>query len=187
MKPFILAVTGASGSIYALEFLKIMAKAGIKVDALISGAGERVLKIELGLEYPDLPHVRRWYDADDFAAPMASGSSAYGGMVVLPCSMGTLGAVAGGLSRNLLHRAADVILKERRPLVLAVRETPLNGIHLKNMLAAHEAGAVICPAMPAFYHRPAGLTEMARDFAARVAVLLGIEVPGMRRWEGSDV
>ncbi|MFW8601609.1 UbiX family flavin prenyltransferase [Desulfobacterota bacterium M19] len=187
MKPFILAVTGASGSIYALEFLKIMAECDVVVDALISGAGERVLKIELGLEYPDLPHVRRWYAADDFTAPMASGSSAYGGMVILPCSMGTLGAVAGGLSRNLLHRAADVTLKERRPLVLAVRETPLNGIHLKNMLAAHEAGAVICPAMPAFYHRPAGISGLARDFAARVAALSGIEVPGMRRWEGSDV
>ena len=186
-KRVILAISGASGSLYAVEFLKIMAELGVEVDGLISAAGEKVLKIELGMEQKDLRHVRRWYGADDFTAPMASGSSLYHGMAVLPCTMGALGSIAGGQSRNLLHRAADVMLKERRPLVLAVRETPFNGVHLKNMLSAHEAGAIICPAMPAFYHRPEVIVDLAHDFAGRVAALLGFEAPNMRRWEGSDV
>jgi len=186
-KRVILAITGASGSLYAVEFLKIMAGLEVEVDGLISAAGEKVLKIELGMEHTDLRPVRRWYGAHDFAAPMASGSSLYHGMAVLPCTMGSLGAIAGGQSRNLLHRSADVMLKERRPLVLAVRESPLNGVHLKNMLAAHEAGAIICPAMPAFYHRPGAIIDLARDFAGRVVALLGFEVPEMRRWEGGDV
>lgn len=185
-KRIILAITGASGSLYVVEFLKVMAALGVEVDGIISAAGEKVLKIELDLEHKDLKHVRCWYEADDFTAPMASGSSLYHGMAVLPCTMGSLGAIAGGQSRNLLHRAADVMLKERRPLVLAVRETPLNGVHLRNMLAAHEAGAIICPAMPAFYNRPETFSELARDFACRVAALLGFEAPEMRRWEGSD-
>jgi 4-hydroxy-3-polyprenylbenzoate decarboxylase len=186
-KRIILAITGASGALYAVEFLKIMAGLSIEVDGLISAAGEKVLGIELGLAKADLNGVRRWYEADDFTAPVASGSSRYDGMAVLPCSMGTLGAIACGQSRNLLHRAADVMLKERRPLVLAVRETPFNGIHLKNMLTAHEAGAIICPAMPAFYHRPAEIDDLAYDFAMRVVSLLGIDHPDRRRWEGCDV
>ncbi|NOX25847.1 MAG: UbiX family flavin prenyltransferase [Deltaproteobacteria bacterium] len=186
-KRIVLAITGASGALYAVDFLKIMAELAVEVDGLISAAGEKVLRIELGLAKADLKPVRRWYEAGDFTAPMASGSSRYHGMAVLPCTMGTLGAIAGGQSRNLLHRAADVMLKERRPLVLAVRETPLNGIHLKNMLAAHEAGAIICPAMPAFYHRPAEISDLARDFAMRVASLLGIDHPDRRPWEGGDV
>ncbi len=186
-KRMILAITGASGSLYAVEFFNIMAGLGVEVDALISSAGEKVLQIELGMDKGDCCNVHRWYDADDFTAPMASGSSRYDGMAVLPCSMGTLGAIACGQSRNLLHRAADVMLKERRPLVLAVRETPFNGVHLKNMLTAHEAGAIICPAMPAFYHRPVGINDLAHDFAVRVAALLGVEDPAMRRWEGGHV
>jgi len=182
-----LAITGASGALYAVDFLKIMAELSVEVDGLISAAGEEVLRIELGLTKADLTPVRRWYEANDFTAPMASGSSHYDGMAVLPCTMGTLGAIACGQSINLLHRAADVMLKERRPLVLAVRETPLNGIHLKNMLKAHEAGAIICPAMPAFYHRPTEISELAHDFSTRVAALLGIEAPDRRRWGGSDV
>ena len=101
--------------------------------------------------------------------------------------MGTLAAIAGGLSTNLIHRAADVMLKERRPLVLAVRETPFNRNHLRNMLAASEAGAIICPAMPAFYHLPESLTDMARHFAGRVASQIGLAVPGLKEWGGSDV
>lgn len=186
-KQLVLAITGASGTLYAVEFLKIMAEMAVEVDALISSSGEKVLQIELGLQRAELGQVRDWYEADDFTAPMASGSSPYDGMAVLPCSMGSLGAIACGQSRNLLHRAADVMLKERRPLVLAVRETPFNAIHLKNMLNAHEAGAIICPAMPAFYHRPAKISELAHDFAVRVASLLGVELPDRRRWEGCDV
>jgi len=182
-KRIVLAITGASGSLYALEFLRIMDELGCEVHGLISAAGRQVLKIELGLTPEELPPCR-WFAIDDFTAPMASGSSLYDGMAVLPCTMGTLAAIAGGNSNNLIHRAADVTLKERRPLVLAVRETPFNRVHLENMLRADQAGAVICPAMPAFYHQPQTITDLARDYAARVASLLGLPAPGMRRWQG---
>lgn len=182
-KRIILAITGASGSLYAVEFLRIMNELGCEVHGLISAAGRQVLHIELGLTPEQLPPCQ-WFASDDFTAPMASGSSLYDGMAVLPCTMGTLAAIANGNSNNLLHRAADVTLKERRPLVLAVRETPFNRVHLENMLRADQAGAIICPAMPAFYHQPLTITDLARDFAARVASLLGVRVPTMRRWGG---
>ena len=184
-KPIILGVTGASGSLYAVRFLELMAELGVEVHGVISKAGLEVLKIELGLTPEQLPPCR-WFGDDDFTAPMASGSSLYQGMAVLPCTMGSLSAIANGTSSNLLHRAADVCLKERRPLVLAVRETPLNRVHLENMLRADGAGAIICPAMPAFYHRPRTIDDLALDFACRVASLLGIEVPAMRRWDGTQ-
>jgi 4-hydroxy-3-polyprenylbenzoate decarboxylase len=105
-------------------------------------------------------------------------------MLILPCTMGSLGAIANGVAKNLIHRAADVILKERKTLLLAVRETPLNRIHLENMLKVHDAGAVLCPPMPSFYHHPASIEEMAGFIAGRLADLLGIEVSGMKRWQG---
>lgn len=188
MKKIILAITGASGSLYAVEFARLLAPLGgeVEVHCIISTAGVQVLHLETGMEPTDLAGVAKWYAIDNFAAAPASGSAVYDAMVVLPCSMGTLGAIAGGLSNNLIHRAADVMLKERRPLVLAVRETPLNRTHLRNMLYAAEAGAVICPAMPAFYHRPADLTAMARHFAGRVATQAGIRVPGLIEWSGIE-
>ena len=182
-KKIVLAITGASGSLYAVEFLRIMAELGCEVHGLISDAGRQVLQIELGLTPEQLPPCR-WFAIDDFTGPMASGSSLYDGMVVLPCTMGTLAAIANGNSNNLIHRAADVTLKERRPLVLSVRETPFNRVHIENMLRADRAGAIICPAMPAFYHRPQSIVDLARDYAARVASLLGVQVATMRRWEG---
>lgn len=185
IKPIILAITGASGSIYAIEFLDIMQALQVEVHGIISSSGEKVLAIEQGLRPGDLA-VSRWFSADDFTSPMASGSCLYGGMTVLPCTMGTLAAIANGNSINLIHRAADVSLKERRSLVLAVRETPLNRIHLKNMLKANDAGAVICPAMPGYYNKPADLKDLARDFAARVASLLGFDVPNMKRWNADQ-
>lgn len=182
----ILAITGASGSLYALEFLRLLAELEVEVHAIISEAGEQVLRLELGLGREELaPCVAQWHDIKNFAAAPASGSSPFAGMAILPCSMGTLAAVAGGLSHNLIHRAADVTLKERRPLVLAVRETPLNRTHLANMLKVHDAGATICPAMPSFYQQPADLAAMARNFAGRVAEQLGIAVPGLVRWPGT--
>jgi 4-hydroxy-3-polyprenylbenzoate decarboxylase len=117
---------------------------------------------------------------------MSSGSAGFTAMVVLPCTMGSLAAIAHGICGNLIHRAADVMLKERRPLVLAVRETPLNRTHLTNMLQAHEAGAIICPPMPALYHRPQSLEEMARFYAGRVAALIGLEMEDPPRWQGID-
>ena len=183
-KRIIMAITGASGSIYAIEFLKIMEDLEVEVHGIISEAGEKVLDIELGKTGKDLGPVHKWHDINDFTSPTASGSSLFDGMVVLPCTMGTLSAIANGTSDNLIHRAADVTLKERRKLVLAVRETPLNRVHLNNMMLANDAGAIICPAMPAYYHKPQTLEDIGRDFAARVASLLGFEVPNMQRWQG---
>lgn len=184
MKKIIMAITGASGSLYALEFLKLLEGLEVETHLIVSQAGEEVLFLELG-EHSGLDQLISYrYKIDDFTAPMASGSAEFDAMVILPCSMGTLAAVAGGLSANLIHRAADVTLKERRPLVLAVRETPLNRTHLRNMLAVHEAGAVICPAMPGFYHQPATLEDLARGYAGRVAEQLGIKVASVPRWKG---
>ncbi len=184
MRKIILAITGASGSLYAIEFLKVAAKQKIEVHCVISASGEKVLGLETGFKKEDLPGVSKWFNVDDFTAPMASGSSLYDGMVILPCTMGTLSAVANGHSGNLIHRAADVTLKERRKLILAVRETPLNRVHLQNMVAASDAGAIICPAMPAFYHKPATIEELTNDFACRVASLCDITVGTMKRWQG---
>jgi flavin prenyltransferase len=181
----LVAVTGASGMLYLRAFLDQCARQpGLEVHGICSESGAKVLHLEEGLKPPDLPAVSRWFAIDDFAAPPASGSSDYQAMIVLPCSMGTLAAIASGLSINLIHRSADVLLKERRRLVLAVRETPLNRNHLQNMLAAHDAGAVICPPMPSFYLKPADLAEAATFYAWRVMDQIGIEVADRRRWGG---
>jgi flavin prenyltransferase len=122
------------------------------------------------------------HHSKNFAAPLASGSFQVRGLVVIPCTMGTLGAIAQGQSRNLIHRAAEVTLKERRPLILVVRETPLSLVHLRNMLAAAQAGATIFPAMPGFYQRPRSLAEMARNFVGRISDHLGLEHELGKRW-----
>lgn len=178
----LIAVTGASGMLYLRAFLKVIAGSGIEVHGICSSSGRKVLRMEEGVEPADLQGIARWFAEDDFTAPPASGSSRYRGMAVLPCSMGTLAAIASGLSVNLIHRAADVMLKERRTLVLAVRETPLNRNHLQNMLRAHDAGAIICPPMPAHYLQPATLEEAAETYAWRLADQLGIAVAGRKRW-----
>lgn len=183
-KRLVLAITGATGMVYVTEFLKLLATASVEVHGVISFSGRQVLDLELGITVEELPGVARWFAIDDFAAPMSSGSAQYDGMVILPCTVGTLGGIAGGYSANLIHRAADVSLKERRPLVMAVRETPLNGIHLKNMLSLHEAGAIICPPMPSFYQHPETINDLAKNFAVRICDQLKIEVAGAKRWQG---
>jgi len=184
-KKIILAITGASGSLYIVQFLKLMQQADVEIHAIISDAGRLVLQHELGLTPDDLlQYDVTWHAADDFAAPMSSGSSRFDAMVVLPCTMGSLGAIANGIAKNLIHRAADVMLKEKKPLLLAVRETPFNRIHLENMIKVHDAGATLCPPMPSFYHHPESLEEMASFFAGRLADLIGIEVAGLKRWQG---
>jgi len=179
----ILAITGASGALLAIEFLKLMQENGIEIHAMISDAGRKVMELEEATVFDEIKSLAHsWHDVHDFTAPMASGSARFDGMIVLPCSMGTLAAIANGFSGNLIHRAADVTLKERRPLLLAVRETPFNRTHLQNMLKVHDAGATICPPLPSFYHKPESLREMARIFGGRLADLLGIEVEGQPRW-----
>ncbi|MBU0728522.1 MAG: UbiX family flavin prenyltransferase [Proteobacteria bacterium] len=186
MKKVILAITGASGSLYAVEFIDLVKDCKVEIHGIISDSGRQVLKLELGKDVDSLGPVFRWYDINDFAAPMSSGSARFDAMIVLPCTMGTLAAIANGISGNLIHRAADVCLKEKRPLILAVRETPLNRTHLQNMLKAHDAGAMICPPMPSFYHKPQSIQEMARAFAGRLADQLGIDVQGVKRWGDED-
>ncbi len=180
----ILGITGATGMLYVQPFLEMLSGQGVKVDAVISDCGRKVLTIEQDLLPGDLAGVSRWFAADDFTAPVASGSACYDAMVILPCTTGTMGAIAGGYSGNLIHRAADVTLKERRPLVLAVRETPLNRTHLSNMLALHDAGAIICPPMPSFYLQPADLSAMARQFAGRLCDQIGMHITDLPRWQG---
>jgi len=184
-KKIILAITGASGSLYTVQFLKLMQHLDVEIHGIISDAGRLVLQHELGLTPDDLNEfIVQWHAKDDFGAPMSSGSSKFDAMLVLPCTMGTLGAIANGIAKNLVHRAADVMLKEKKPLLLAVRETPFNRIHMENMLKVHDAGAVVCPPMPSFYHHPDSLEEMATFFAGRMADLLGFEIDGLKRWQG---
>ncbi|MEE4166396.1 MAG: UbiX family flavin prenyltransferase [Desulfocapsaceae bacterium] len=183
----VVAVTGASGMLYLKAFLRQCEELGDKIviHGICSESGKQVLGMEHGIDPGGLIAVSKWFDIDDFAAPPASGSSGYHSMVVLPCSMGTLAAIANGLSINLIHRSADVMLKERKKLVLGVRETPLNRTHLENMLKAHDAGAIICPPMPSFYFKPKSLEEAALSYAWRVMDQLGFEVKKRRRWGAS--
>lgn len=178
----LLGITGASGMLFVTSFLTALAELAVDVHGICSEAGRKVLKMEQGLSPEQLPAVSEWFHYADMSAPPASGSSDYHAMVVLPCTMGSLAAIAQGLSINLIHRAADVMLKERRKLVLAVRETPLNRTHLQNMLAVHDAGAILCPTMPSYYLRPATLEEAAETYVWRLADQLGLEIPGRKRW-----
>jgi len=186
-KRVLVAITGASGAIYAVHFLRLLQENGVTAEAIVSAAGRQVFRLEMGYEPEELnPCVAAWHAPDDLAASVASGSNAPEAMVVCPCTMGTLAAVANGLSSNLIHRAADVVLKEQRPLILVPRETPLNRTHLLNMVRAQEAGAVIFPAMPAFYYGPQTLDEMARFLAGRICQLLGLAAPGLKQWQGIE-
>lgn len=183
---YLVAVTGASGMLFLQPFLRLLGEQDVVVHGICSDAGREVLSFEEGLNPEDLPVVSRWFDLHDISAPPASGSSGYAGMVVLPCSMGTLAAIACGLSINLIHRAADVLLKERKKLILAVRETPFNRNHLQNMLKAHDAGAIICPPMPGFYLKPKTLAEAAETFAWRLADQIGLRGMSRKRWGDTD-
>ncbi|MFP3868829.1 MAG: UbiX family flavin prenyltransferase [Desulfobacteraceae bacterium] len=184
IKRYAIALTGASGMIYARElFGYFQNRADLEIHAVCSAAGEQVLRLELGLSLPELVGPRVIiHSVKDFAAPLASGSFRLQALVVIPCTMGTLGAIAQGQSQNLIHRAAEVCLKERRPLLLVVRETPLNLIHLRNMSQAAQAGATIFPAMPGFYHQPLTLAELARNFVGRLLDHLGLEHHLTTRW-----
>ncbi len=181
-RKLLLAITGASGMLFVRSFLEELQKLDVTVHGICSDSGRKVLQMEQQVAPEDLPVVSNWFDEKNFAAAPASGSSHYDGMVILPCTMGTLGAIAGGLSINLIHRAADVMLKERRKLVLAVRETPYNRTHLQNMLKVHDAGAVICPPMPGFYMNPKSLDDAVQTFSWRLADQLDLEIPDRKRW-----
>jgi 4-hydroxy-3-polyprenylbenzoate decarboxylase len=168
------ALTGASGAIFARELLRAL-EADARVARIHFVPSEKLLDA--------IPTKTIQHTNADIGAAIASGSHPSSGMIVLPCSMGTLAAIANGLADSLIARAADVTLKERRPLILCVRETPFNRIHLRNMTLAAEAGAVIFPVIPAFYFQPADSTEMARQFVCRVLAHIGLPQPGARIWK----
>ncbi len=193
----VLAMTGASGAPYGVRLLEVLLRAGRTVHLTLSPAGVEVLKEEMdrdvhlqqfrladllpGISESQVCQVH-YHDYRDFRAGIASGSYLTAGMVICPCSMGTVGAIAHGLSQNLIHRAADVHLKERRKLILVPRETPLHAIGLRNLAICAEAGAVVLPAMPAFYTRPQSLSDAVDFIVGRICDQLGVEHNLYRRW-----
>jgi len=192
-----IGVTGASGAIYAQAVLRMLEadRRVAHVFLVASDAGLRLLSTELGIVAADakkLPSLLtgtaakkiEYLPNKDIGASIASGSAAVDAMVVVPCSAGALGAIAAGTASDLLTRAADVCLKERRPLVLCLRETPLNRIHLENMLRVHDAGATLMPAMPAFYYDPKSIDDMVEQFAYRVLAQLGLPQQKQYHWKG---
>jgi len=182
----VVGISGATGAQYAIRLLELAREQGVETHLVISPSGVLNIRHELGLDRQAVHALAdRVYSPRDVGAALASGSFATAGMVVVPCSMRTLAAVAHGLSDNLITRAADVTLKERRRLVLMVRETPFNLAHLRNMTAVTEMGGVIFPPLPAFYMRPASLDEMIDHTVCRVLDMFDIHVPGPR-WEGMD-
>ncbi len=182
-----IAITGASGAGYARRLLRTIPPAKYDIYLVSSRAGKLVYEMETEVALSDdLPPGVRVFDESDFTAPIASGSFPCAGMVIVPCTMGTLGAIAAGLSQNLIHRAADVCLKERRPLILVPRETPLNRLHLANMLKAAEAGAIILPAMPGFYQKPGSIQDIIDFVVARILDQLGIEHNLVKPWTGLE-
>jgi flavin prenyltransferase len=191
--PVILAITGASGAPYGVRLLEILATHHVPTWLLVSSHGWRLLAEECGLKDDrelkkatggDWASVRAFDDQDRGAEP-ASGSAKSAGMVICPCSMGTVAAIAHGTSRSLIERAADVVLKERRKLVLVPREAPLSLVHLRNLTLVTEAGAVVLPAAPGFYHRPQQVRDLVDFVVQRVLDHLGLEIELVRRWEGT--
>lgn len=195
MPPLIVGITGASGAPYAVSLLRALTAAERSVALIISSHGYRLLHTEMGIQTQDAlreavgpgawdRYISVYDDRDRGAAP-ASGSSPSAGMAIVPCSMGTLSAIAAGSSRSLIERAADVALKERRKLVLVPRETPLSEIHLRNMLRVTRAGAVVLPAAPGFYHKPTSIDALVDFVVARVLDQLGVPNDLVPRWNGS--
>ena len=198
-KTVVLGVTGASGSVFARRMLQMLERderVG-KIHLVISGAGIKVLREELGLDVSKSaslptavaggPAPKTEYLLDsDIGASIASGSYSVDAMVVIPCSTGCLAQIAHGISSTLIERAADVCLKEQRPLILAVRDTPLSRIHLRNMLQVQEAGAGIFPIVPAFYHRPRTIGDLITQFCCRVLAHMGLPQKAQFRWPGEQ-
>jgi 4-hydroxy-3-polyprenylbenzoate decarboxylase len=196
-RPVIMAITGASGAPYAVRLLEALVECEWPVSLIVSDHGLRLLQTEMAIASVDALRTRigpaRWdavvrvYDDRDRGASPASGSSLSAGMVICPCSMGTISAIAVGASRSLVERAADVVLKERRRLIVVPRETPYNAIHLENMLSLTRAGAVVMPASPGFYHRPGSVADLVAFVVARILDHLGVEHALVPRWGGEPV
>lgn len=191
-RPIVMAITGASGAPYAVRLLQTLATAGQPVWLVVSSHGWRLLQTESGI--PDIASLREHvgrdafdacvhlFDDNDRGGTPASGSAKVRGMVIVPCSMGTIAAIAAGTSRSLVERAADVCLKERRPLLLVPRETPFSRIHLENMLRVTDAGAVVLPAAPGFYHQPERIDQLVDFIVQRILDQLHVDVEIAPRW-----
>ncbi|WP_315452999.1 UbiX family flavin prenyltransferase [uncultured Selenomonas sp.] len=183
MKKIVVGITGASGSVYAVRLIDVLREQGIEVHVVITDSGQRVLDYECGVTMEELSRrVDVLYPNTDVGAAIASGSFRMDAMVILPCSMKTAGAIAHGVTDDLLTRAADVTLKEGRRLLLVPRETPMHEIHLENLLRLARAGAVIMPAAPGFYHRPETLDDLVNMMVGKILDRLGIEAELFTRW-----
>jgi len=197
------AITGASGTIYANRTLQLLAASGVveTINLIMSGTAATVAQVEMGVNFRE-PTVEifnewlglekgskliRYWRLDNLAAKPSSGSNKQTGMIIVPCSMGTLGAIASGAGTNLIHRAADVCLKEGRKLVLVPRETPYNAVHLENMLRLSRAGARILPASPGFYHRPKTIDDLVEHLCFRILDQLDIPHSKKSQWTGEEV
>lgn len=198
-----LAITGASGTIYAKRTLQLLAESGVvkTINLIMSGTAATVAQVELGvnLRDPNAAKINEWlgldagstliryWRLDNLAAKPSSGSNKQAGMIIVPCSMGTLGAIASGAGTNLIHRAADVCLKEGRKLVIVPRETPLNEIHIENMLRLSRAGARIMPASPGFYHRPQSIDDLVEHLCFRILDQFDIPHSKKSQWTGDEI
>ncbi|WP_055669338.1 UbiX family flavin prenyltransferase [Desnuesiella massiliensis] len=189
MKKYIIAITGASGSIYAVKLIEELLKNGYSIHLVVSDNGAKVLEYETGIKLLNfIEDMKEKYgnitleDVDNLFSSVASGSFKTDGMIILPCSMSSLGEIAHGVSKNLIGRAADVCIKEKRPLVIVPRETPLSSIHLKNMLILSESGVTILPAMPGFYHKPENLEDVINFVVGKILDTLSIENNLFKKW-----
>jgi len=183
----IVAITGASGVIYGKRLLEVLRERNIETHLIISKAAEKVIRHELETTKMDLERLAvHVYDVEDLSAPIVSGSFKTDGMIVIPCSMKTLAGITHGYSDNLILRAADVTLKEKRKLILVPRETPINVIHLRNMLDLASQDVLIVPAMPGYYHKPTKIEDLVDFVIGKVLDLLGIEHKLFKQWLGNE-
>jgi len=180
--PILIAVTGASGILYVETLLEQLDKLDKEVHLIVSENAKKVMKFEK-VDLTAFSNIKYIFDPKKIEAPPASGSTKYSAMVIIPCSMNSLAAMASGITFNLIHRAADCFLKQKRTLIICPRESPLSTIHLKNMLELSKAGAVIFPLMPAFYQEPKDIRELLYNLTARIIDLLGFDVQDVKDWQ----
>lgn len=181
----IIGISGASGSIYGISLLKILKRLNIETHLVISSSARLIIPHETSLSIKEVSGIADYsYNSNDIAAKISSGSFRVDGMIVAPCSMKTLGAIAGGFECNLITRAANVVIKEQKKLVLSVRETPLSAIHLENMLKLSRAGVSIAPPVPAFYNNPSSIEDLVNHSVTRMLDLFDIDTNLIKRWNG---
>jgi 4-hydroxy-3-polyprenylbenzoate decarboxylase len=183
----VVGISGASGAIYGLRLLeRLRQRPETEVHLILTHAGEKTLQLETGKLAADLQQLAHvWHPIENIGSPLASGSCPTDGMVIAPCSIHTMSAIATGITDNLLTRAADVMLKERRKLILAIRESPLHTGHLRNLTALSEMGAIVAPPVPAFYHNPRTILDLVDHSVDRMLDLLGLPDSNARRWQGT--